>query len=163
MSHLKIALLLSVFAGQVVTVAAAESSRLTFDTYSGYFVSNQFEPNAPASFLVITNQKQFDKVFGVAMVMGDKSHRLPENVFKSNLVLAAIRRGNAVWTFKVESVKIDDGVVELHYSAVSQKSDTATFACPLIVSIPRGPYKSFVFVENHKAVKTLPNTLPANR
>ncbi len=164
MSHLKIALLLSIFAGQVVTVAAAEPSRLEFDTYSGYFVSNQFEPAAPTSFLAITDQKQFDNVFGVAMVMGDKSHRLPKDLFKSQLVLAAIRRGNATWTFKVESVKLKEGgILELHYTADSQKSESATFACPLIVSIPRGPYKSFVFVENHKAVKTLPNTLPANR
>lgn len=163
MPRIGIALLLSVLCGQFGTATAAKPGQLAFDTYSGYFVSNQFEPNAPASFLVITNQKQFDKVFGVAMVMGDKSHRLPENVFKSNLVLAAIRRGNTVWTFKVESVKIDDGVVELHYSAVSQKSDTATFACPLIVSIPRGSYKAFAFVENRKTVKKLENATSADR
>jgi len=164
MSHLKITLLLSVFLGQVITVAAAEPSRLPFDAYSGYFVSNKFEPAAPTSFLVITDQKQFDKVFGVAMVMGDKSHRLPEDLFKSQLILAAIRRGNAVWAFKVEDVRLkDDGAVELRYKADSQKSDTATFACPLIVSIPRGPYKSFTFVENQKTVKNLQKAMSGSR
>ena len=57
---------------------AADATKLSFDTYSGYFVSNKFEPNAAESFVVINDQEQFDKVFGVAMVMGDKSHRLAQ-------------------------------------------------------------------------------------
>jgi len=85
---------------------AAAPVKLAFGTYSGYFVSNKFEPDAAESFLVITNQGQFDKVFGVAMVMGDKSHRLPKDAFKSNTVLAAIKRGAAVWEFKVEGATL---------------------------------------------------------
>ncbi len=134
---------------------AAPTSQVPFDTYSGYFVSNKFEPNAADSFVAITDQGQFDKVFGVAMVMGDKSHRLPKDVFKSNIVVAAIKRGKTVWDFKVEGVTVKDGVVELRYSAKSKKSDSTTFACPLIVSIPKGEYKAVQFVENQKSVKTV--------
>jgi hypothetical protein len=39
-------------------------------------------------------------------------------------------------------------VVELRYKAMSKVNDTATFACPLIVSIPKGGYKAIQFVEN---------------
>ena len=74
---------------------AAEETKLAFDTYSGYFVSNKFEPDAAASFVVINDQAGFDQVFGVAMVMQDKSHRLPDEPFKSNMVVAAIKRGKA--------------------------------------------------------------------
>jgi len=70
-------------------LSAAEPAKLAFDTYGGYFVSNKFEPKVAESFVAITHQKQFDKVFGVAFVMRDKSHRLPKDAFKSNIVLVA--------------------------------------------------------------------------
>ena len=138
---------------------AAESkpknAALTFDTYSGYFVSNKFKPDAAESSLVISDQEQFDKVFGVAFVMGDKSHRLPKDAFKSLMVVAAIKRGSAVVEYKVEGVTETKGVVELRYTTTEKKSDTATFACPLIVSIPKGQYKAIQFVENGKMTKKL--------
>ena len=46
--------------------------------------------------MVIHDQKHFDKVFGAAFVMRDKSHRLPKDAFQANVVLAAVKRGNAV-------------------------------------------------------------------
>jgi hypothetical protein len=133
----------------------SQASKLAFDTYSGYFVSNQFEPNAAESFLVIDSQGRFDGVFGVAMVMGDKSHRLPKDVFKSAIVLAAIKRGKTVWEYTVQGATETGGVVELRYAASGKQSESATFACPLIVSIPKGSYKAVVFVENEKIVKRI--------
>jgi hypothetical protein len=140
-------------ANSAASTTDAEPTKLPFDTYSGYFVSNKFEPDAAESFVVIGDQEQFDSVFGVAMVMGDKSHRLPEDAFLSNVVLAAIKRGDAVWEFKVEGITADDGVVQLRYAATSTKSDTATFASPLVVSIPKGEHKAVEFVENGKPAK----------
>ncbi len=126
---------------------------LPFDTYSGYFVSNKFEPDADQSFVVLQDQKQFDAVFGAAFVMHDRSYRLPKDAFKSNIVLAAVKRGKGVWQFEVQSVTETKGVVELKYKTASKKSDTATFACPLIVSIPKGDYRAVQFIENGKAVR----------
>ncbi len=150
-------LLVGVAAG--IARAAEESksagTKLAFDVYSGYFVSNKFEPDAAQSFVVIDSQEQFDGIFGVAMVMGDKSHRLPKDAFKSNVVLTAIKRGKAVWEFDVQEVTETKGVVELRYKAASKESDSATFACPLIVSIPKGKYTAVRFVENKKLVKTV--------
>ena len=128
---------------------------ISFDTYSGYFVSNKYEPNAAESFLVITDQEKFDQVFGVAFVMNDKSHRLPKDAFKSLIVLSAIKRGAAVWEFKVNEVTEASRVVEVYYTATSKKSDSATFACPLFVSIPKGRYTTVRFVENGKTVKKI--------
>ena len=139
--------------------SAAEPAKLSFDTYSGYFVSNKFEPDAAESFVVITSRQQFDKVFGVAFVMGDKSHRLPKDAFKSNIVLAAIKRGKAVWEYKVAGVTVDNGLVNLRYTATSKKSDTATFACPLIVSIPKGDYAAIQFWDGGKAVKKVKGSI----
>jgi hypothetical protein len=142
-----------VFPPSTLPPPAVDPTNLPFETYSGYFVSNQFEPNAAESFVVISDQEQFDKVFGVAMVMRDKSHRLPKELFKENLILAAIKRGKAVWEFKVENVPVSNGVAELRYTATSKASDSATFASPLIVSIPRGKYTVVRFRENEKVVK----------
>ena len=153
-------MLLGIWSATAVVIGAPNDSdvsakSLNFDTYSGYFVSNQFEPDAPASFLVVGDQKQFDQVFGVAFVMGDKSHRLAADDFKSRLVMAAIKRGKAIWEYQVAGVSVRDGVVELRYTAAATKSDTATFACPLIVSIPKGSYTAIQFVENGKPVKKI--------
>jgi hypothetical protein len=134
---------------------AAEQTKLPFDTYSGYFVSNKFEPDAATSFVVINDQARFDQVFGVAFVMGDKSHRLPKDAFKSNMVLAAIKRGHSVWAYKVEGVTVEQGVVQLRYAVTSKATPDTTFACPLIVSIPRGKYKAVVFVEGGKRATTV--------
>jgi hypothetical protein len=150
-----IALLFLLACWQSCPAAAADAAKLRFDTYSGYFVSNKFEPDTAASFLVVTGQRQFDKVFGVAMVMGDKSHRLPKDLFKSSIILSAIKRGPAVWEFKVESVKVDRGVVKLCYTTTAHKSDSATFACPLILSIPKGEYNAVQFIENRKPVRVV--------
>jgi hypothetical protein len=128
---------------------------LAYDTYSGYFVSNKFEPEAAESFAVIGDQAQFEKLFGVAMVMGDKSHRLPANAFESNMVLAVVKRGHAVWEFKVEGVVVIDNLITLRYSTTSKKSDSAEFASPLIVSIPKGKYAAVEFIENNKLVKKI--------
>jgi hypothetical protein len=69
--------------------------------------------------------------------------------------VAAIKRGNEVWDYKVESVTVENGIVSLRYTVKSTKSESATFACPLIVSIPKDQYKTIQFFENEKTVKTL--------
>ncbi len=147
---------------QAPPAPAAEKPKLPFDTYSGYFVSNTFEPDAAQSFVVILDQKQFNKVFGVAVVMNDKSHRLPKKAFQSQIVLAVVKRGSAHWQYKVEGVSVNQGVVELRYTTTSKASKSATFACPLIVSVPKGNYAAVAFTENGKPVKTLqfPKTPP---
>jgi hypothetical protein len=140
---------------------AGDAAKLPFDTYSGYFVSNKFEPDAAASFVVISDQSTFDEVFGVAFVMRDKSHRLPKNAFKSNILVAVIKRGNAFWEYRVEGVTVEKGVIQVRYGFTSKATPDTTFACPLIVSVPKGEYKAVVFIEDGKEVKTL--KLPSKR
>jgi hypothetical protein len=135
-------------------VTAAE---IPFETYEGYFISNRFEPNANESFVVISSQREFDDVFGVAMVMNDKSRRLPKDIFKSNIVVAAINRGSSIWRYQVEGVTVEGGVVQFRYTSKTRKSTaiTLTFAYPLIVSIRKDAYKAVEFVENKKLVKRI--------
>ncbi len=133
------------------------SAAIPFDTFTGYFVSNQFEPNKAQSFVILKDQKSFDDTFGVAMVMGDRSHRLPAGAFDKNLVIATIDRGTGFREMKANTVKLDAGVLTLDYSASAPNAaDTATYACPLIISVSNAqPIKSVNFVKNGKLVKTL--------
>jgi hypothetical protein len=128
---------------------------IAFDTYDGYFVSNKFEPDAAASFVIIRDQKAFDGIFGTAMVMGDKSHRLPADAFDSKIVLAAIKRGKARWDLTATQVVADQGVLVVRYATRETGSDSAEFACPLIVSVPKGDYMGVEFVEDGKSVKKI--------
>jgi hypothetical protein len=134
---------------------SAEPTTVKFDSYNGYFVSNQFEPNAKESFVICTNQEAFDKCFGVAFVMGDKSHRLPKDVFETQQVISAIKRGSSIWDYAVKEVVETNDEIEIHYSAKEIKQPSATFSSPMIVSIPKKSYKSISFVENGKVVKAL--------
>ena len=130
--------------------ADTKPAAITFDTHDGYFVSNQFEPDKAQSFVVFKDQKTFEGIFKARRLINDKSHRLPEDIFDSKMVVATIKRGPAVWTYKVTDVVAADGVLTVRYTAASQKSDSATFSCPLIVSVPKGDYKAVVFEEGGK-------------
>jgi hypothetical protein len=156
MRHTSLSLLIAVSC--VPALLAAEPAKLEFDVYSGYFVSNKFEPKAAESFVVLRDKAQFDKVFGAAVVMGDKSHRLPVDAFDKLIVAAVIKRGKESWEYKTDSVTVKDGVVEIKYTATSTKSDSATYASPLIVSIPKDAkdnYSAIHFIENDKVVKKI--------
>jgi hypothetical protein len=146
--------LLRIEGGEALAADPTAAAKLPFSVYSGYFVSNQFEPEAAASFVVLKDQAAFDQVFGVAMVMRDKSPRLPKDAFRSLMVVAAIRRGNAFCEYRVEGVTVLQGAIELRYTVTARATPEATYACPLIVSVPKGEYQTVTFVENGKQVKT---------
>jgi len=140
--------------------ASTKASPVAFDAHDGYFVSNKFEPQAPASFVVLQDEKAFDQVFGVAMVMGDRSHRLPPRAFEPLMVVAPIKRGKVLWRYTVESVRVDGGVLTLRYTTTASPSATAEYACPLIVSVPKGAYTAVEFVEDGKVIKKVELAAP---
>ena len=122
MKRLTIGALLFVISYLGQRALSAEPAKLAFDTYSGYFVSNKFEPNAAESFVVIHDQEAFNKVFGAAFVMRDTRHRLPKDAFRSLMVIAPIKRGYALVEYKVGGVTVKDGVVELKYSTAATRT-----------------------------------------
>lgn len=129
----------------------AKGKDLDYDIHSGYFESNKNGLSGDSSYLAFADQKSFDAVFGVAPVQGGKQRFLPKDAFESKLVIAVIKRGKAIYDYKVEKVTDDDGVLELQYTATPQESSgTATFATPLILSVDKGKYSSVEFIENGK-------------
>ena len=135
--------------------ASPPAKPIDFATHDGYFASNQFEPKAAVSFVAIRDQASFDKVFGVAMVMGDKSHRLPPAAFDKNIVVAVIHRGKAMVTYQVQSVSAEAQSLVVRYTTEATPDDNAEFACPLILSLDKGGFQTVRFIENGKPVKHL--------
>lgn len=150
-----VAIFLAVSAGALRSAGGADKEdEVAYQVHDGYFESNKSGLKGDTSFLAFTDQKSFDRVFGVAAVMRKKQNFLPKNAFESRLVAAVVKRGGAVWTYKVDKVTAANGKLYVQYQATSQDGGGATFASPLIVSMDRGKYSAVVFIENGKQVGT---------
>ncbi len=123
--------------------------------YNGYFVSNEFEPKAADSFIVIKDRAAFDRVFGVAAVMFDRSHRLQANTFRNQMVIAAIHRGHANVSYRNVHVTRDGTVFCVSYRTKQQLSALTEYTSPLILSVPSYSYSAVLFIENDKPVKSV--------
>jgi hypothetical protein len=141
-------------AGLADEKAEAKGEKVAYDVYSSYFESNKSGLKGDASYLAFTEPKAFDAVFGVAVVMGKKPSVLAKDAFDSKAVVAVVKRGKAVWTYKVDKVTADGDTLYVQYDATSKEDGSATFASPLIVSVDKGKYKEVVFIENGKKVGT---------
>lgn len=142
--------------GPGITVAGYNRHPVPYTVHSGYFVSNEFEPNTASSFVVLQNQKEFDRVFGVAAVMFDRSRRLEPNVFSNRIVVAAIHRGHADIKYRVVSVTRNGAVLQIRYTTKTDRTPLTEYACPLILSVPRDGYSAVQFIENKKLIKSVP-------
>ena len=149
------ALSISAIACALLPVFAAPShqasNKVPYQTYNSYFESNQSGLKGASSFLAFTNQSTFDKVFGSAAVMGQNQF-LPANAFQSKMVLAVIKRGPVLWTYKVQNVSADKNALTIRYNAVGKKQQDTLFASPLIIAVGKKNYRSVIFIENGKKV-----------
>jgi hypothetical protein len=125
-----------------------------FDTHNGYFESNKSGLKGDASFLVLTDAKGFDAIFGKARTMGPKPNFIEDGAWEKKIAIATIQRGMKMVTYKVDKVTAEDGVLTIAYTTTSKDSTSATFASPLIVTVDKGDYKSVVFIENGKKAGT---------
>jgi hypothetical protein len=133
---------------------AAKGKKVKYERYNGYFEKNSSGLTGGSSYLVFTNRDAFDKVFGVARVIG-KQKFLPKDAFEKQAVVAVIKRGKAITNYKVDGVTADKGTLTVRYGAKMEEPGTATFATPLILSVPKGKYKSVRFIENGKKAETV--------
>ena len=122
---------------------------LKAEQYDGYFVNNTYEPNIPRSVLVATTQKEFDGYFGAGFVMNDRSQRLAAGVFDKQLVVGVVRRGPTDAAYKLTETALADGVLTVKYTVTLPRgSGSATYASPLIFSVPKDSVTSVKFMEN---------------
>jgi hypothetical protein len=150
----------AVVAGSIGVVAAGaengkKGKKVDYGVYDGYFESNKSGLKGPQSFLTFTKARDFNKVFGKAVVMGKKRKFLSDDAFDSKVVVATIKRGGDIWTYQVEKVTANDGKLMVRYKAMSRDGGGARFASPLVIAVDKGKYTSVVFFENGKKAGTV--------
>lgn len=132
--------------------ARMERAAVDYHQYQSYFEKNNSGLKGTVSYLAITNQREFDKIFGAAAVAG--SEFLPEGAFKTSLVVATIKRGHSIREYKVKQVTADKGKLFVWYDTEDRPQGDADFSSPLILSVAKGNYREVIFMENGKRVGT---------
>jgi hypothetical protein len=134
----------------------ARGQKVAFAVHSGYFEKNNAGLKGESSHLALAGKKEFDKVFGVAFVVGAKQNFLPPGAFDTKLVAAVIKRGPDLWTYTVEKVAEDKGTLYVQYKATKRRGGkgTARYASPLILSVGRDRLTRVLFIENGQKAGT---------
>jgi hypothetical protein len=110
----------------------AKGKPVEFKAYTKpYFEKNSSGLKGEASFLAITNQAGFDKVFGVGFVMGPKPDVLAKDAFDKQLVVATIKRGGSITTYTVEKVTADGDTLYVQYKSESKDGCGARYGSTL--------------------------------
>jgi hypothetical protein len=138
------------FAAQASARGGGEERALEFQRHNSYFEKNNSGLTGEKSYLVLTDQQQFDRVFGPAATMGANAF-LPRDAFANKIVVAAIKRG-AMRRYSDVSVTEENGVLLVSYTATDDKPGSATFKVPLILSVEKGEYSGVIFMENGERV-----------
>lgn len=141
-------------AGQMNQRSSGATST-NYTVHGGYVVSSHFESALPASFLVIEDQKQFDRIFSVAPALEDKSGLVPTGSFESRIVIAVIKRGPYIWSYEVEDVSRNQDIMYVSYRLSLEDGGATTFSSPLLISVEKQRLATVVFIENGRTVKRL--------
>lgn len=135
--------------GGARAVAAGEPEPLP-----SFFVKNDAGLDKEAHFLLIKEQKEFDKIFGHAAVMWQKKKLSPPD-FDKQIVVAAIHQGKFYTEYKVQSVTNLNSTMTINYTTKVKATPATTYACPMILTLPRAGLAAVNFVENGKSIATL--------
>jgi hypothetical protein len=137
----------------VFTPLAFADDKVEARVYTGHYEKNTSGLSGEASFLVYHDFAEFEKVFGVVPPIGArKPNPVTDDVLADNRVVAVIKRGKAVVVFTEVAVTSDGQTLTVRYKAEVGAPGAATFATPLVVSVPKGKETKVVFVENGKEV-----------
>jgi hypothetical protein len=133
--------------------AANAAGSVNFEQFHSYFAKNNSGLKGDRSYLALTSQKQFDKVFGAAATMGTNSF-LPSDVFKTKVVVATIKRGGALRRYENVKATEERGTLVVWYDVKDDEPGSATYNSPLILAVDKGKYTEVVFMENGKKAGT---------
>lgn len=142
---------LFVFAPQCFAQEGGEGREVDSQRYeNSYFEKNNSGLKGEKSYLVLTDQEQFEKVFHPAPTAG-KNAFLPSDVFETKIIVATIKRGS-MRRYSDVSVMEKDGELIVSYTATDDKPGSATYRVPLILAVDKGEYDEVVFMENGERV-----------
>ncbi|HEY6350633.1 MAG TPA: hypothetical protein VI636_14605 [Candidatus Angelobacter sp.] len=143
----------------LVVSANAQNSKATSETafqrYDGsYFEKNSSVLEGKTSYLAMTSEAQFDKIFGPAAVMGHNTF-LPAGIFDSKIVIATIRRAPFLRTYDVKKVTGSKGTVYVWYDVKDGEPGISRYKSPLILAVDKDHYTKVTFMQNGKKASTI--------
>ncbi len=118
------------------------------------FVKNDAGLDKQAHFIMVKEQKEFERYFGQAALMWQKK-KLPPPDFAKQIVVAAIHQGKFYTEYKVQAVTNANKVTTIIYTTVTKPTPATTYACPMILTLPREGLTTVNFVENGQPVAAL--------
>lgn len=141
------------------TLFAEDKKEPGFTVHTGHFEKNNSGLKDEPSLLLLTDFDSFDKAFGTIPSAGlgggvRKNNPVTKQVFDTQLVAAVIKRGKAITAYTEVSTKTDGDTLTVAFKSEAGKPGNATFASPLVVSVPKGKVMKVVFVENGKEIGT---------
>ena len=143
------------FAAQTANAAGFmdNPTPLDYERYESYFEKNNSGLTGDTSYLLFNEQTKFDKIFGVAGSMSNKSF-LPEDVFENRFIFSVIKRGNFTVSYQVTNVVRDFDKLRIYYDTTTKPMKSATFRSPLILAIDKEnfDYSRMIVTENGKEV-----------
>jgi hypothetical protein len=133
---------------------AGAAAANTPEPLQSLFVKSDAGIDKEVHFLLMKEQKDFDRFFGHAAVMWQKK-KLPPPDFTKQIVVAAIHQGKFYTEYKVQSVTNANNVTTITYTTTTKPTPTTTYACPMILTLPREGLATVIFFENGKPVASL--------
>jgi hypothetical protein len=123
--------------------------------HSGHFVRNDTGDDARSLYLC-SDLDAFEKLFGTVPPLnnnnGRKTNPVTADTFDKQVVVAVVVRAKAITTYTEVSTKVDGDKLVVTYKCATGKDTSAAFASPLILSVPKGEWKTVTFIENGKDV-----------
>src|SRR3954452_17823850 len=111
---------------------AQTGKTVNFQRYEKYFEQNNSGLKGSKSYLVLTDQTGFDKIFHPAATMGENIF-LPGDAFQSRMVVATVKRGS-LRTYDNVAVTESAGVLTVSYHSEDRPRDSANYRSPLILA-----------------------------
>jgi hypothetical protein len=126
---------------------ALRAGAVTPEPLQSLFIKNDSGLDKAAHHLLVKDQQQFDKYFGHAAVMWQKK-KMPPPDFTKQAVALVVHQGKFYTAYKVQSVTNENSVMVIRYTTTVKQTPATTYACPMILTIPRAGLTSVDFVEN---------------
>ncbi|MCX7007431.1 MAG: hypothetical protein NTY53_09325 [Kiritimatiellaeota bacterium] len=95
---------------------------------------------------MVKDQQQFDKYFGHAAVMWQKK-KMPPPDFTKQAVAVVVHQGKFYTEYKVQSVTNENSVMVIRYTTKVNQTPATTYACPMILTLPREGLSAVSFIE----------------
>lgn len=135
----------------VVTSAADSGVKPTVHT--GHYMKKTAGVSGDDVYLTFTDFPAFDQVLGAIPQIGPrKPNPVTADTFQEFDVIVVLKRGQSQAIITEVSATSDGGTLTVAFKTDVRPSGSASFATPLVLTVPKGLTKSVRYVENGKPV-----------